>query len=148
MAVTVERVAFPPAVADGLLLHAAAYPVDGVLDEADGVKRVEDDGRVGEGCAEGAFISRNGSSAATRTRAAPVRAAFGAPVGDDPLAAAGEDVEEAGRATAGRFEVDQAGDELRGPGRGRREKRGLSSRPRTETFVVAVLSTPTRRTAT
>ena len=144
---TVERVAFPPAVADGLLLHAAAHLVDGVLGEADGVK-VEADGRVGEGCAEGAFISRNGSSAATRTRAAPVRAAFGAPVGDDPLAAAGEDVEEAGRATAGRFEVDQAGDELRGPGRGRREKRGLSSRPRTETFVVAVPSTPTRRTAT
>ena len=144
---TVERVAFPPAVADGLLLHAAAYPVDGVLDEADGVKRVEDDGRVGEGCAEGAFISRNGSSAATRTRAAPVRAAFGAPVGDDPLAAAGEDVEEAGRATAGRFEVDQAGDDcVRLVAVAARS--AVSFRPRTETFVVAVLSTPTRRTAT
>src|SRR5664279_161741 len=107
MALTVERVAFPPRwpmvscctrwrVASGRVVRRArSYP-------------------------------RNGCSAATRTRAAPVRAAFGEPVGDNPPAAAGDDVEEAGRATAGRREVDQAGDELRGPGRETR----FSRRPR------------------
>ena len=134
--------------ADGLLLHAAATLVDGGPGRGGRREKVEDDGRVGEGCAEGAFISAERVQRGDPHPAAPVRAAFGEPVGDGPPAAAGDDVEEAGRATAGRFEVDQAGDELRGPGRGRREKRGLSSRPRTETFVVAVLSTPTRRTAT